>query len=331
MIFAEMLDVGLIGLEAGWEERFRPVLLKLRNRLRVCAVYSAIAAQSEQIAPEFGCRAELGLRGLLERPELKAALIFGNSWCDGAPAEMACRLGKSVFLAASAGRSAGDEGRLSQLAEEKNVTIMPDFGHRYTPATSRLKELIATRLGPLREVVVELKFAERGDPDALWLSASLADLGACALDWCWHLFARSIAAISPGPDSTVILEFRAPSEGAANPLAKARWTDQPAMSSAQFQISEPGTKFINFRAEIRCVSGRATIEGTRRIQWETRDENGSEMLSAERTEAEVMLDHFTRRVIGGLIPLPALHDVCRGRQLAEAAQRALREHRRVEI
>jgi len=36
-----------------------------------------------------------------------------------------------------------------------------------------------------------------------------------------------------------------------------------------------------------------------------------ESLDAERNETEVMLDHFSRRIVGGLIPIPTLDDVLR--------------------
>jgi hypothetical protein len=42
----------------------------------------------------------------------------------------------------------------------------------------------------------------------------------------------------------------------------------------------------------------------------------TESLTTDRTDVEVMLDHFTRRVLGGLIPVPTLEDVQRARELS---------------
>ncbi len=38
-----------------------------------------------------------------------------------------------------------------------------------------------------------------------------------------------------------------------------------------------------------------------------------EGLATERTETEVLLDHFCRRAVGGLIPVPSLEDFLRAK------------------
>ena len=49
----------------------------------------------------------------------------------------------------------------------------------------------------------------------------------------------------------------------------------------------------------------------------------AESLAAERSEIEVMLDHFSRRVVGGLVPVPTLEDVRRAQFIAERARQCL--------
>jgi hypothetical protein len=55
------------------------------------------------------------------------------------------------------------------------------------------------------------------------------------------------------------------------------------------------------------------------VTWESSKEKARESLISDRPAVEVMLDHFTRRVVGGLIPVPTLEDLCRAFQLAETA------------
>jgi hypothetical protein len=70
---------------------------------------------------------------------------------------------------------------------------------------------------------------------------------------------------------------------------------------------------------VQCQYGSASLEGTQRLMWQLENERFTESLSADRPAAEVMLDHFTRRVVGGLIPVPTLADWCQAFQLVDRA------------
>jgi hypothetical protein len=65
--------------------------------------------------------------------------------------------------------------------------------------------------------------------------------------------------------------------------------------------------------------------GAAQVAWETAREARVESLTGERADVEVMLDHFSRRVVGGLIPVPTLDDLCLAFRLAEAAERSRAE------
>ena len=67
-----------------------------------------------------------------------------------------------------------------------------------------------------------------------------------------------------------------------------------------------------------CEHGDARLLGSSLIEWTYAGESSSESLTAERTETEVMLDHFCRRVVGGLVPVPDLGDLFRARRILEA-------------
>ena len=53
------------------------------------------------------------------------------------------------------------------------------------------------------------------------------------------------------------------------------------------------------------------------MTWESAGKREIESLDSERAAVEVMLDHFSRRVVGGLIPVPTLDDFCRASRLVE--------------
>ena len=58
------------------------------------------------------------------------------------------------------------------------------------------------------------------------------------------------------------------------------------------------------------------------LSWVSDGERRVESLVSERSEVEVMLDHFCRRVVGGLIPVADLADICSHLRLIESAERS---------
>ena len=76
--------------------------------------------------------------------------------------------------------------------------------------------------------------------------------------------------------------------------------------------SQPWVPEVN----LRCERGRAELCATSRISWQLNSaEPTHETLNADRTEEEIMLDIFCRRVVGGLVPVADLNDIIRPIQL----------------
>lgn len=315
-----MLEIGLIGLGPGWEDRFRPALLNLRHRMRIRVLQSAVASLSDQTAAELQCEPAYGLLTVMERPDVRALLILDSAWYGTVPAEFACRVGKPAFLAGRLTDWISRAREILPLAAESGTTLMPDFGHRYTPATSRLKELIATRLGRPDAVTVKARVR----PSALMAVApgtpvDVREAWLKSLDWACHLTGtapvevRLTEAGPPGDFGIVAQEvsigFRRSVAGGAPATARVILDQSPAAAPAWF-------------AEVRCRKGIARLEGDTCIDWEDATEKRSESLVGERNDVEVMLDHFSRRVVGGLIPVPTLDDLWRAVRLLEAAERS---------
>lgn len=64
--------------------------------------------------------------------------------------------------------------------------------------------------------------------------------------------------------------------------------------------------------KLRCERGRAELSATSRISWQLDSvEPTHETLNADRSEEEIMLDIFCRRVVGGLVPVADLNDIIR--------------------
>ena len=73
--------------------------------------------------------------------------------------------------------------------------------------------------------------------------------------------------------------------------------------------------------KLRCENGSAELQSTTELSWQSdsADSDSSdsvrEILGVDRSEEEIMLDIFCRRVVGGLIPVADLNDIVRPIQL----------------
>jgi predicted dehydrogenase len=318
-----MLNVGLIGLGPEWESRYHPALVKLRHRLRVRSVYAPVITHAEQVSAELDCDVSPGLVALIDREDVRALLVLDAAWYAGIPARFACQAGKPAFLAGRLMHRLPMAEELMQRAAETGVTLMPDFSHRYTPGTSRLRELVASRLGRPLDIVVDAAAPKPAHHDASPPVAT-RDVLAAAVDWCTNLVGTVPAVVRavpidgdiPGCLSEIHVEFRRPAAGGEAARATIRLVDGNA--GTVFDGDCEGLP-VTLAAHVNCAHGIVWLQGPRQVTWEHKGERLVESLVADRSGVEVMLDHFTRRVVGGLIPVPTLEDLCRAYQLLDLA------------
>ena len=74
---------------------------------------------------------------------------------------------------------------------------------------------------------------------------------------------------------------------------------------------------------VRCKDGEARIEDAVHLRWRTGGRERIDSLSTERTAVSVAIDHFARRLAGGLIPVPDLGDLLEADRLVGLAQQSL--------
>ena len=144
------LRVGLIGLGEAWETRHRPALRSLGDRLEVRAICDQVAHRAQQAAQEFNATAVDGFRALAQREDVDALLMLAEQWYGSLPILAACDAGKAVYCAVTPQLEPGEALRLKKRVEESGIAFMAEFPRRQSPATLRLKELIATQLGEPR-------------------------------------------------------------------------------------------------------------------------------------------------------------------------------------
>ena len=83
---------------------------------------------------------------------------------------------------------------LAKQVEQSGIVFMPEFARRCYPATLRLKELLATQLGPPRLVLGHSRlygfdrYAVPGPTTQITPAPLLIDPGSYLLDWCCFVF-----------------------------------------------------------------------------------------------------------------------------------------------
>ncbi len=145
------LRVGIIGLGRRWR-RCRPALHDLRNRLTVRAVCDQRPARAEQAAREFRCAAAAGPTDLLDRDDVEAILLLDAPWFGLWPIEQAARVGKPVFCAVPLSCDDAHADEVVRRVRTARLPVMAAMAPALSPAVTRLRDLLATRLGRLRLV-----------------------------------------------------------------------------------------------------------------------------------------------------------------------------------
>ena len=118
----------------------------------------------------------------------------------------------------------------------------------------------------------------------------------------------------------VFVEFGSSSELQAPPVAELRFrADRTGEGACRV---DPGSTVLH--QHIVCERGDAVVKAPADIAWTADSESAEETLTAERCDVEVMLDHFCRRVVGGLVPVADMSDLCQSVLLAQAIKESRR-------
>ncbi len=322
-----MLKVGIIGFGPAWESRYHPALRKLRDRICPTAVYDAVQTRAEAVAAELGTQRVDGIYALIARRDVEAVLLFDASWHAEIPLHFACQHHKPVFIAGSLGDDVSHIRDLQNYAANHGISLMPELSRRYTPATLRFRELLATSLGRVRRLRLELTVPNGAVHPLVPGQSNELDLLVGLVDWC-----RCVIGLPPQSiSSRVVLPH--PSQRAT--ITRIREVDlifkrsatDGELGRAEIRLRIPGSKLtptesdMTLQCQADCAHGHATLTGSDQLAWRIGNEYHYDCLSTERSEVELMLDHFTRRILGGLIPIPNLDDVSQSLAWVQAVSR----------
>lgn len=338
------LRVGVIGLGNAWESRHRPALRALGDRFEVRAICEQVSHKAEQAAKEFDACSVDSYRALAAREDVDAILILSPQWYGPLPILAACDEGKAVYCGAAM-ELEGDQALLIRDRVEKaGIAFMAEFPRRHAAATLRLKELIATRLGPPRllfchqrvlqaaqqSVSQSLQSGARPGVQPSIITRELIEL----VDWCRYVVAREphsvfgvtgqLSSKSTRPDYEHInLDFSDPQ----NPEHTAT-----AQISCGVYPTNIWQEAVSFRRptglQVCCENGVAFVDMPSNLVWFDVAGRHEESLDSERPVGEQLLSQFHRSVTslvrrsGGIEDAyRALNVVITARQARHAGQR----------
>jgi hypothetical protein len=289
-----LLPVAIIGAGPDWNVSWKPAIVS-QSRLKIAGVYDPHALRGEAAARDLDVPHFSGARELFKRVHLKGVLLLDGGWLGAWFLEEAARQRIPVLFAPAT----MPLDRISAIPETllSDILIQPDLRRRYTPATMRLRELTATKLGPVDFVSIETT-APAGS--VRWTLAELID---------WSRFVVQSAVVE-AVGEPLDAETR---QGTLARLTFRRTNDGRAVT-AEIRMAPPSDEVgviqpPIFSADIGCRTGTAAIRGPRKILWRTTGETGEEELSDDRSSAHVQLDLFARKLVGGLVPAANLDDV----------------------
>jgi predicted dehydrogenase len=333
------LRVGLVGVGNAWEMRHRPALRALSDRFEVRAVCEPVARRAEIAAGDFGADAVDGFRALAEREDIDAMLVLSGQWYGALPILAACDAGKAVYCAAALDFDANQARQIRERVQASGVAFMAEFPRRQAPATLRLKELIATRLGHPRllfchqRVPTESHNGHRAAiSDPVSRMHDLVEL----VDWC-----RYVAGCEP----TSVLGLTHVSQSEPTEI-------DYEMMSLDFAETQPGTKItaqissgrympacwpeaVAYRPpaalQVACEDGIAFIDLPSTLVWFDRAGRHMESLDSERPVGEQMLSQFHRAVTSLVRSTSGLEDAYRAMLIVQQAHHSHAEGCRIKL
>lgn len=337
------LRVGLIGLGPHWENRYRPALRALSDRFEVKAVYDQVSHRAQQAAREFDAKNVEGVRALCQRHDVDAVLILAKQWLGTLSILAACDAGKAVYCAAHLDLELSEALHIRDRVKQAGIAFMAELPRRHAPATIRLKELMATRLGKPNLVFAHLRNpAEKkvAASKTVWhppaVQTSIADLVE-QVDWCRYV-------VGEEPTSVLGLVHRHVSDASLedyqmmsldfSPSGQPGFGAVAQISSGRYVLPE-WEEAVTFRPpaglQVSCEKGIAFIDLPAKLIYFDQAGRHQESLDGERPLGELLLLRFYRNVTSLVLPSSSMDDTCRALEIVLQARTSHADGHRISV
>lgn len=319
------LRVGLIGLGDAWQARHAPALRALADRFEVRTICDPVRHRAEQAAAEFHAEAVDGYHALVQREDIDAVLVLSPQWFRALPILAACDARKAIYCAVGLDLNADEAQSIKRRVEESGIAFMAEFSRRQAPATLRLKELIATRLGSPR-----LLFShQRSSGDQPGFRHLLGQV-----DWCRYVADGEPTCVTgvihrTGADEDyqmLTLDFSPHEQPGTGTIAQ--------ISCGRY-VPSSWEEAISFRPtadlQASCERGIAFVDLPASLVWFDEAGRHQESLESERPIGERLLLQFYRSVTSLVRRTCDLQDAYSAIRIVQAAQQSHEEGRRIEL
>jgi predicted dehydrogenase len=334
------LRVGLIGLGDVWQTRHAPALRTMSDRFEVRAICDQVAHRAQQAATEFNADTVDGYRTLAMREDIDAVLLLSPQWYGALPILAACESGKAVYCASGLDLEYEEAQLIKQRVESSGIAFVAEFPRRHSPATIRLKELIATRLSTPRLVFCHQRSAVSASNHCLPVRPP-EHFSACHLvelvDWCCYvvdcrpsfvtgLMHRTGCNASDDDYQMMSLDFSETPHPGTGPIAQ--------ISCGRY-IPAGWQEAITYRPlafmQISCLNGVAFVDLPSTLVWFDEAGRHVESLDSERPIGEQMLTQFHRAVTSLVRMTSDLEDAYRSLHIVREARRSHEQGRRISL
>lgn len=329
------LRLGIVGLGDTWETHYAPALRSLGDRFEIRAVFAAVAHRAKSAARQFNARVETGFRALASREDIDAVLVLTANAHGALPLLAASDYGKAVYSTLMLDMGEDQAATVQQRIESAGIAFTAELPCRLAPATLRLKELIATELGP-----PQLLFCHhRQSPGASHAQSAVSSLSAIveAIDWCRYIVGcdpcsvLGIAHQSPSDErqaeyQMMNLCFR-PDENTS--------TEVMAQISCGRYIPERWKEAVSFRPpadmQVACRNGIAFVDLPSTLIWFDKAGRHMESLESERPVTQQLFMQFHRSVTSLVRDVSSLRDAYRAYNIAVQARASHEQGRRIDL
>ena len=352
------LRVGLIGLGDHWDSLHRPALRALSDRFHVAAICCEVAHKSQLVAKEFGAVAIDGFRAMLERNEIDAVLALAPDWVGPLPLLAACDAGKAVYSSVAFDLAPEQVEEIRRRVDQSGVAFMAELPRRYAPATTRLKELIATRLGQPRLIFCHERHSVEEQAARLrrgkycpivW--RNLMEV----VDWVCYLCDRNPSSVQsalyhnrgencsnvPSEANGVHYENSSQLDALYQMLNLRFDKDGDSSDSVMAQISvghyipQKWPDALSYRRpaqlQICCEKGTAFVDLPSNLIWFNEAGQHMESLELEKPVGEQMLTSFHRAVTSLIRPTSDTFNAYRAMSVVLAASESVRDGKKIPL
>ena len=333
------LRLGIVGSGDHWVQRHRPALQTLQDRFDVRAVFSPTVRRAVNIASEFQADVVDGYRTMVRRSDIDAVLVLERSWLGWLPMLAAAEAGKAIYLSGPCDFDPHGDEPVRASIDRSGVSMMVEFPRRYAPATLRLKELIATRLGNPSLIFCDRRLssdASGGGNVALRHRGEMIEL----IDWCryvvgglpTHVHSVGHEAVEGHRDyQSLTLRFgadatTAPTSHHVNPSENARHAPvQPVVAklTCGSYLRAQWPESVAFQCpsamQVCCERGIAFIDLPGSIVWFDQAGRHMENLESETPVGQRLLSQFHRAATSLLRNVGDLNDAFEAARIYAAA------------